>query len=310
MGTRYIEMDPGIADAEDSGLADELATHRLADPVGRLERLGRAERQRGAAAPTSPTRWCGTSSARWCRRGCSSCCSAVRTERRTARGGDAKARGGRSHRIGLVRSALVLPTYQESENIGPLLRAIRGVCPDLDVIVADDNSPDGTGKLAEEAARSSAASRCCTGRASGPRRRVPPRLPPRSRPGLRHRHPDGRRLLPRSRRCCRAPDRRGRGGCGRGHRVPLRARRRGAELDVDPPDALAVRQRVRRVRRCVCGMRDATSGVPGVHRQGSSRRSTSTAPPPTATSSRSRRATGSRWLGRHGRRAPDQLHRP
>ena len=48
-----------------------------------------------------------------------------------------------------MRSALVLPTYQESENIGPLLTAIRGVCPDLDVIVADDNSPDGTGKLAE-----------------------------------------------------------------------------------------------------------------------------------------------------------------
>jgi dolichol-phosphate mannosyltransferase len=53
-----------------------------------------------------------------------------------------------------VRSALVLPTYQESENIGPLLAAVRDVCPDLDVIVADDNSPDGTGKLAEEAGES------------------------------------------------------------------------------------------------------------------------------------------------------------
>ncbi len=51
-----------------------------------------------------------------------------------------------------MRSALVLPTYQESENIGPLLSAIRDACPDLAVIVADDNSPDGTGKLAEEAA--------------------------------------------------------------------------------------------------------------------------------------------------------------
>jgi len=51
-----------------------------------------------------------------------------------------------------VTAALVIPTYQEAENIGPLLEAIRELCPDLHVIVCDDNSPDGTGRLADETA--------------------------------------------------------------------------------------------------------------------------------------------------------------
>ena len=46
----------------------------------------------------------------------------------------------------------MIPTYQEAENIAALLREVRAVCPDLDVVVADDNSPDGTGKIAEEVA--------------------------------------------------------------------------------------------------------------------------------------------------------------
>jgi dolichol-phosphate mannosyltransferase len=49
-----------------------------------------------------------------------------------------------------VLSALVVPTYQEAENIGPFLRAVRAACPEVEIIVADDNSPDGTGKIAEE----------------------------------------------------------------------------------------------------------------------------------------------------------------
>ena len=48
-----------------------------------------------------------------------------------------------------MRSVLVVPTYQEAENIQPFLRAVREVVPDLEIIVADDNSPDGTGKYAE-----------------------------------------------------------------------------------------------------------------------------------------------------------------
>lgn len=47
---------------------------------------------------------------------------------------------------------MVIPTYQEAGNIVALLRAIRAACPDLGVIVCDDDSPDGTGRLAEQIA--------------------------------------------------------------------------------------------------------------------------------------------------------------
>lgn len=45
---------------------------------------------------------------------------------------------------------LVVPTYQEAENIQPFLAAARAALPDARIVVCDDNSPDGTGKLAEE----------------------------------------------------------------------------------------------------------------------------------------------------------------
>ena len=50
-----------------------------------------------------------------------------------------------------MRVLVVLPTYNESATIGPILRAVRGALPDADVLVVDDSSPDGTAKLAREA---------------------------------------------------------------------------------------------------------------------------------------------------------------
>jgi dolichol-phosphate mannosyltransferase len=44
---------------------------------------------------------------------------------------------------------LVVPTYQEADNIEPFLRAARATLPGARVIVCDDNSPDGTGTIAE-----------------------------------------------------------------------------------------------------------------------------------------------------------------
>ena len=44
---------------------------------------------------------------------------------------------------------IVTPTYQEADNIGEFLRRLRAAAPDLDVLVIDDNSPDGTGAIAE-----------------------------------------------------------------------------------------------------------------------------------------------------------------
>lgn len=48
---------------------------------------------------------------------------------------------------------VVVPTYQEAENIVDFLRKLRSAAPDVDVLVADDNSPDGTADLAEECGR-------------------------------------------------------------------------------------------------------------------------------------------------------------
>jgi dolichol-phosphate mannosyltransferase len=51
------------------------------------------------------------------------------------------------------RKALVcLPTYDERENLAPMIDAILAVVPDLEVLVIDDNSPDGTGALADQIA--------------------------------------------------------------------------------------------------------------------------------------------------------------
>ena len=44
---------------------------------------------------------------------------------------------------------VVTPTYQEADNIEEFLRRLRAAAPDLDVLVIDDNSPDGTGAVAE-----------------------------------------------------------------------------------------------------------------------------------------------------------------
>jgi dolichol-phosphate mannosyltransferase len=47
---------------------------------------------------------------------------------------------------------VIIPTYNEAENIKPIVSRVRAAVPDVDVLVADDNSPDGTGKLADELA--------------------------------------------------------------------------------------------------------------------------------------------------------------
>ena len=47
------------------------------------------------------------------------------------------------------RAVICLPTYEERENLAPILRAIHAVAPQVDVLVIDDRSPDGTGELAD-----------------------------------------------------------------------------------------------------------------------------------------------------------------
>lgn len=50
---------------------------------------------------------------------------------------------------GLGRVLVVIPTYQERENIDRILNRVLAANPDVDVLVADDRSPDGTGDLAD-----------------------------------------------------------------------------------------------------------------------------------------------------------------
>jgi dolichol-phosphate mannosyltransferase len=50
------------------------------------------------------------------------------------------------------RTLILLPTYNEAENLPPMLTAIHENLPDADVLIIDDNSPDGTGRIAQKAA--------------------------------------------------------------------------------------------------------------------------------------------------------------
>lgn len=52
-----------------------------------------------------------------------------------------------------VKRLVTLCTYNERENLKPLVAEIRRTVPKADILVIDDNSPDGTGELADELAR-------------------------------------------------------------------------------------------------------------------------------------------------------------
>ncbi len=48
---------------------------------------------------------------------------------------------------------VVVPTYNELENVGRLVEAIRNLPGKLHLLIVDDNSPDGTGRVADELSR-------------------------------------------------------------------------------------------------------------------------------------------------------------
>ena len=50
----------------------------------------------------------------------------------------------------MPRTIVVLPTYDEAENLPLIVPQILEQSADLEVLVVDDNSPDGTGKLADD----------------------------------------------------------------------------------------------------------------------------------------------------------------
>ncbi len=51
----------------------------------------------------------------------------------------------------MLRPLIVLPTYNEAENIAEILRRVRAVAPQAGVLVVDDSSPDGTADIVRAA---------------------------------------------------------------------------------------------------------------------------------------------------------------
>ncbi|MFD4919238.1 polyprenol monophosphomannose synthase [Streptomyces virginiae] len=66
--------------------------------------------------------------------------------------GDSVSDGGKRTYGPLGTALVIIPTYNEAENIGLIVGRVRAAVPEAHVLVADDNSPDGTGKLADELA--------------------------------------------------------------------------------------------------------------------------------------------------------------
>ncbi|GAB2629327.1 polyprenol monophosphomannose synthase [Streptomyces capparidis] len=60
---------------------------------------------------------------------------------------------GGQRSLGALGDVLVIiPTYNEADNIEAIVTRVRKAVPDVHVLVADDNSPDGTGKIADDLA--------------------------------------------------------------------------------------------------------------------------------------------------------------
>jgi len=52
----------------------------------------------------------------------------------------------------LGRVLVIVPTYNERDNVESIIERIVGSVPDANVLIVDDGSPDGTGKIANELA--------------------------------------------------------------------------------------------------------------------------------------------------------------
>jgi dolichol-phosphate mannosyltransferase len=50
------------------------------------------------------------------------------------------------------RALVIIPTYDERDNLEPIVARVRQAVPEAHVLVADDNSPDGTGEIADRLA--------------------------------------------------------------------------------------------------------------------------------------------------------------
>jgi dolichol-phosphate mannosyltransferase len=51
-----------------------------------------------------------------------------------------------------LRTLVIVPTYNEIDNVASIVNRIHAAAPDVDILIVDDASPDGTGRLADELA--------------------------------------------------------------------------------------------------------------------------------------------------------------
>ncbi|PBC39858.1 dolichol-phosphate mannosyltransferase [Rhodococcus sp. ACS1] len=58
-----------------------------------------------------------------------------------------------------ARTLVIIPTYDERENLGPIVRRLHAALPRTHVLVVDDGSPDGTGDVADALASNDDAGR-------------------------------------------------------------------------------------------------------------------------------------------------------
>lgn len=50
------------------------------------------------------------------------------------------------------RTLVIIPTFNELENLPLIVGRVHKACPEVHVLIVDDGSPDGTGELADELA--------------------------------------------------------------------------------------------------------------------------------------------------------------
>ncbi|WP_431279025.1 polyprenol monophosphomannose synthase [Leifsonia poae] len=55
-----------------------------------------------------------------------------------------------------MSTLVIIPTYNERENVASIVGRVRAATPEVEVLVVDDNSPDGTGALADALAAADA----------------------------------------------------------------------------------------------------------------------------------------------------------
>jgi len=53
----------------------------------------------------------------------------------------------------MPRTLIVTPTYNEKDNLENFVAAVRGALPEAHILIVDDNSPDGTGDIADSIAQ-------------------------------------------------------------------------------------------------------------------------------------------------------------